>query len=113
MIELEFKRESLHAFYTTLTMKQISTESNFDSLINQLNAISCSLTSHVLRGVEWQVSTPKHILMYHALGWTPPQYGHLPLILNPDGSKLSKRQGTYLYYDLFTHLKTISKGVRG
>jgi len=48
--------------------------------------------SHVLRGVEWQVSTPKHILMYRALGWTPPQYGHLPLILNPDGSKLSKRQ---------------------
>jgi len=48
--------------------------------------------SHVLRGVEWQVSTPKHILMYKAFGWEPPQFGHLPLILNPDGSKLSKRQ---------------------
>ncbi|XP_063234528.1 nondiscriminating glutamyl-tRNA synthetase EARS2, mitochondrial isoform X2 [Bacillus rossius redtenbacheri] len=49
--------------------------------------------SHVLRGVEWQVSTPKHLLIYRALGWEPPQFGHLPLILNPDATKLSKRQG--------------------
>ncbi|XP_032664901.1 probable glutamate--tRNA ligase, mitochondrial [Odontomachus brunneus] len=49
--------------------------------------------SHVLRGVEWQVSTPKHIMLYKAFGWNPPAYGHLPLILNSDGSKLSKRQG--------------------
>lgn len=48
--------------------------------------------THVLRGVEWQVSTPKHLMMYRALGWTPPQFGHLPLIMNSDGSKLSKRQ---------------------
>ncbi|KAK1132135.1 hypothetical protein K0M31_016268 [Melipona bicolor] len=48
--------------------------------------------SHVLRGIEWQVSTPKHIMMYKAFNWTPPLYGHLPLILNSDGSKLSKRQ---------------------
>ncbi len=49
--------------------------------------------SHVLRGMEWQVSTPKHIMMYQAMGWRPPRFGHLPLILNPDGTKLSKRQG--------------------
>lgn len=49
--------------------------------------------THVLRGVEWQVSTTKHLLLYKALGWTPPRFGHLPLILNADGSKLSKRQG--------------------
>ncbi|XP_076246773.1 putative glutamate--tRNA ligase, mitochondrial isoform X2 [Calliopsis andreniformis] len=48
--------------------------------------------SHVLRGIEWQVSTPKHIMMYKAFGWTPPLYGHLPLILNSNGTKLSKRQ---------------------
>lgn len=48
--------------------------------------------SHVLRGVEWQISTPKHLMMYRAFGWTPPQFGHLPLIMNCDGSKLSKRQ---------------------
>lgn len=49
--------------------------------------------SHVLRGVEWQVSTPKHLMLYKAFGWTPPIYGHLPLIINSNGSKLSKRQG--------------------
>lgn len=49
--------------------------------------------SHVLRGTEWLVSTSKHLLLYKALGWKPPQFGHLPLLLNKDGSKLSKRQG--------------------
>ncbi|GAB0093048.1 Glutamyl-tRNA synthetase [Sergentomyia squamirostris] len=49
--------------------------------------------THVLRGVEWQVSTTKHLLLYRAFGWDPPAFAHLPLIMNPDGSKLSKRQG--------------------
>ncbi|CAJ1053986.1 probable glutamate--tRNA ligase%2C mitochondrial [Xyrichtys novacula] len=49
--------------------------------------------SHVLRGSEWLISTSKHLLMYKALGWTPPTFGHLPLLMNKDGSKLSKRQG--------------------
>ncbi|XP_053410146.1 probable glutamate--tRNA ligase, mitochondrial isoform X2 [Nycticebus coucang] len=49
--------------------------------------------SHVLRGSEWLVSTSKHLLLYQALGWQPPQFAHLPLLLNRDGSKLSKRQG--------------------
>lgn len=48
--------------------------------------------SHVLRGVEWQISTPKHLMLYRAFNWTPPSFGHLPLIMNADGSKLSKRQ---------------------
>ncbi|XP_069590543.1 nondiscriminating glutamyl-tRNA synthetase EARS2, mitochondrial [Ranitomeya imitator] len=49
--------------------------------------------SHVLRGEEWLISTTKHLLLYRALGWQPPAYAHLPLLLNKDGSKLSKRQG--------------------
>ncbi|XP_072607446.1 nondiscriminating glutamyl-tRNA synthetase EARS2, mitochondrial isoform X1 [Vulpes vulpes] len=49
--------------------------------------------SHVLRGSEWLVSTSKHLLLYQALGWQPPRFAHLPLLLNKDGSKLSKRQG--------------------
>ncbi|XP_042889818.1 probable glutamate--tRNA ligase, mitochondrial [Penaeus japonicus] len=49
--------------------------------------------THVLRGVEWQISTPKHLLLYKAFGWEPPQFAHLPLIKNKDGTKLSKRQG--------------------
>ncbi|XP_026324026.1 probable glutamate--tRNA ligase, mitochondrial [Hyposmocoma kahamanoa] len=48
--------------------------------------------THVLRGVEWQISTTKHLLIYNAFGWEPPQFGHLPLIVNSDGTKLSKRQ---------------------
>ncbi len=50
-------------------------------------------TSHVIRGEEWLPSTPKHVLLYKAFGWTPPQFAHMPLLLNPDRSKLSKRQG--------------------
>lgn len=49
--------------------------------------------SHVIRGEEWVSSTPKHILLYKAFNWSPPKFAHLPLLLNPDKSKLSKRQG--------------------
>lgn len=49
--------------------------------------------THVIRGEEWVPSTPKHILLYKAFGWEVPQYAHLPLLLNPDKTKLSKRQG--------------------
>ena len=49
--------------------------------------------SHVIRGEEWISSTPKHLLLYQYLGWETPIFAHLPLILNPDRSKLSKRQG--------------------
>lgn len=47
--------------------------------------------THVIRGEEWLSSTPKHILLYRFLGWTPPTMAHLPLILSPTGGKLSKR----------------------
>ena len=49
--------------------------------------------THVIRGEEWLPSTPKHIWLYQAFGWTPPEYAHLSLLLNADRSKLSKRQG--------------------
>lgn len=49
--------------------------------------------SHVIRGEEWLSSTPKHLLLYNYFGWQAPQFAHLPLLLNPDKSKLSKRQG--------------------
>ncbi len=49
--------------------------------------------THVIRGEDWIASTPKHILIYEAMGWIVPQFAHLPLLLNPDRSKLSKRQG--------------------
>ncbi|KAG0175512.1 Glutamyl-tRNA synthetase [Apophysomyces sp. BC1034] len=57
--------------------------------------------THVLRGeasglnykAEWMPSTPKHVILYQALGWTPPQFVHLPLLMNADRTKLSKRSG--------------------
>lgn len=49
--------------------------------------------SHVLRGDEWISSTPRHLLLYAALGWEPPVFAHLPAILGPDRKKLSKRHG--------------------
>lgn len=49
--------------------------------------------SHVIRGEEWLPSTPRHVLLYQAFGWEPPVFAHLPLLLNPDRTKLSKRQG--------------------
>lgn len=49
--------------------------------------------SHVIRGEEWLTSTPKHILLNRAFGWEPPRYAHLPLIVNEQKKKLSKRDG--------------------
>ncbi|MBI5527125.1 MAG: glutamate--tRNA ligase [Deltaproteobacteria bacterium] len=49
--------------------------------------------THVLRGDEWIASTPRHILLYEAFGWAPPVFAHMPVILSPDGGKLSKRKG--------------------
>jgi glutamyl-tRNA synthetase len=49
--------------------------------------------THIIRGEEWLSSTPKHVLLYEYFGWGMPKFAHLPLLLNPDKSKLSKRQG--------------------
>ena len=48
--------------------------------------------THVLRAEEWVNSTPKHILLYRAFGWEPPQFAHLPLLRNANKSKISKRK---------------------
>ena len=47
----------------------------------------------VIRGEEWLSSLPKHLLLFEYLGWKAPRYAHVPLLLNADRSKLSKRQG--------------------
>lgn len=49
--------------------------------------------THVIRAEEWISSVPKHIILYKAFGFDIPKFAHLPLVLNPDKSKLSKRQG--------------------
>ncbi|KAF9973910.1 Glutamyl-tRNA synthetase [Actinomortierella ambigua] len=49
--------------------------------------------NQVVRGQEWLPSAPKHVLLYEMFGWKVPRFAHVPLLLNPDKSKLSKRSG--------------------
>lgn len=59
-------------------------------------------TTHVIRGEEWLPSTPLHLMLYEAFGWTPPKFAHLPLLLNPDGKgKLSKRHSLKYGFPVF------------
>jgi len=65
-------------------------------LVNVVDDLEMQIT-HVIRGEDHLSNTPKHIALFHALGAEPPKYAHIPLILNPDGSKMSKRdQGASL-----------------
>ena len=47
--------------------------------------------THVIRGSEWMTSTPLHIALYEAFAWAPPEYAHVPLLVDKTGAKLSKR----------------------
>jgi len=58
--------------------------------VNVIDDIEMKI-SHVIRGEDHLSNTPKHIELYRALGATPPRFAHIPLILNRDGSKMSKR----------------------
>jgi len=60
--------------------------------VNVVDDIEMKLT-HVIRGEDHLSNTPKHVELYEALGATPPQFAHIPLILNHEGKKLSKRDG--------------------
>jgi len=55
--------------------------------------------SHVIRAEEWVSSTPRHLLLYQALGFEPPEFVHHPMILGPDRAKLSKRHGSVSILD--------------
>jgi glutamyl-tRNA synthetase len=58
--------------------------------VNVIDDIEMKI-SHVIRGEDHLSNTPKHIELYRALGAPPPRFAHIPLILNKDGSKMSKR----------------------
>ena len=67
--------------------------------VNVVDDITMKI-SHVIRGEDHLSNTPKHVELYRALGAEPPRFAHMPLILNRDGSKMSKRDegaalGTY------------------
>lgn len=64
--------------------------------VNVVDDLEMGIT-HVIRGEDHLSNTAKHIALFRAFGVEPPQYGHIPLILNPEGSKMSKRdQGASL-----------------
>ena len=62
--------------------------------------------THVIRGEEWMSSAPKHLLLYSSFGWEPPVLMRLPLLRNPDKSKLSKRKNPtgILFYERMGYL---------
>ena len=62
--------------------------------------------THVMRGEEWVSSAPKHVLLYQYFGWEMPKLVHLPLLRNPDKSKLSKRKNPtgILFYQAMGYL---------
>ncbi|HRD77834.1 MAG TPA: glutamate--tRNA ligase, partial [Hyphomicrobiaceae bacterium] len=55
--------------------------------------------THVIRGVDHLTNTARQLQVYAALGWSPPRFGHLPLVHGPDGAKLSKRHGAQAVED--------------
>jgi glutamyl-tRNA synthetase len=59
-------------------------------LVNVVDDLEMGIT-HVIRGEDHLSNTAKHIALFQAFGVAPPHYAHIPLILNPDGSKMSKR----------------------
>ncbi|MDP1620418.1 MAG: glutamate--tRNA ligase [Candidatus Moranbacteria bacterium] len=85
--EIEFKNELLD--------DQILMKSDGYPTYNFANVVDDHLMgiSHILRGEEFISSTPKYIQLYQNFGWNAPEFAHLPLLLNPDKTKLSKRQG--------------------
>ena len=69
-------------------------------LVNVVDDLEMAVT-HVIRGEDHPSNTPKHIALFRAFGVEPPKYAHIPLILNSDGTKMSKRDkgaslGTYI-----------------
>ncbi|MGH2452351.1 MAG: glutamate--tRNA ligase, partial [bacterium] len=73
----------------------IIVRSDGSPLYNFANVVDDHLMeiSHSIRGAEHLSNTPKQLVMYDALGWAPPQFAHLPVILGADRKKLSKRHG--------------------
>ncbi len=83
------------AFKNALIDDQILLKSDGFPTYHLANVVDDHLMeiTHVLRAEEWLPSTPRHMLLYAAFGWDPPQWVHLPLVLGTDRSKLSKRHG--------------------
>ncbi|MDH7568164.1 MAG: glutamate--tRNA ligase [Armatimonadota bacterium] len=82
------------AFKNALIDDQILLKSDGFPTYHLANVVDDHLMriSHVIRAEEWLSSTPKHLLLYRAFGWEAPEWIHMPLLRNADGSKISKRR---------------------
>lgn len=86
--DVEFKDDSIGDF---IILKSDGTASyNFAVVIDD----SLMKITHVIRGDEHLINTPRQIMLYEALGMALPKFAHIPMILAPDHTKLSKRHGT-------------------
>ena len=89
----DLRRGPIEFDYSTVDM-QVLIKSDGLPTYHLANVVDDHLMeiSHVFRGEEWVSSAPKHLLLYEYFGWKPPVLMHLPLLRNPDKSKLSKRK---------------------
>ena len=89
----DLRRGPIEFDYSTVNM-QVLIKSDGLPTYHLANVVNDHLMeiSHVFRGEEWVSSAPKHLLLYEYFGWQPPVLMHLPLLRNPDKSKLSKRK---------------------
>lgn len=89
----DLRRGPIEFEYTSIDM-QVLIKSDGMPTYHLANVVDDHLMeiTHVFRGEEWVSSAPKHLLLYSYFGWQPPELLHLPLLRNPDKSKLSKRK---------------------
>jgi glutamyl-tRNA synthetase len=89
----DLRRGPIEFEYTSVDM-QVLVKSDGLPTYHLANVVDDHLMgiTHVFRGEEWLSSAPKHLLLYSYFGWQPPKLMHLPLLRNPDKSKLSKRK---------------------
>ncbi len=94
-------RDPIHIDYSQVDMQVLLKSDGLPTyhLANVVDDHHMGIT-HVMRGEEWISSAPKHLLLYGYFGWQAPELCHLPLLRNPDKSKLSKRKNptSILYY---------------
>ena len=103
----DMARGTLEVAWETVDMQVLMKSDGFPTyhLANVVDDHLMGIT-HVLRGEEWIPSAPKHQLLYAAFGWEMPKLFHLPLLRNPDRSKLSKRKNptSVLFYQRMGYL---------
>jgi glutamyl-tRNA synthetase len=102
-VVVEDKIRGQVTFNTKKLSDQILFKSDGTAAFHLANVVDDHLMkiTHVIRGSEWLVSTPLHILMYKAFGWEAPEFCHISLVNGPDNKKLSKRNVANYKFPIF------------